>query len=598
MRLLVALALTFLLPATAVGQAVCEGITVTAVGTTPYRVISGADTVAQRQQVHLALVDAMRAATELGRVVNVDARWVVRCPGVQIPPVVVIPPDTVKPPVVVPPAPAEVWTRTLADTSIVGDVIVPDGQRWLIGKGVRIAGNLRTDGGLIGMRPGSYLKFEGADPSQYVGGGMTYTDAFQGDRGLWVGGTGILDISCSPKVGWTREPWHSSWLATDEVYVTPTSLGDFAPRRWTQQDSVPRFDPRVPEAEIINVTRDCTVEGPGHIHISSTVPSRIEYVTLRGMGITNPTCGTVCGRYALHLHGMGEASRGMVIRGVAAIDSKGAVFVPHASHGVTYLDNVCINGYAECFWWDKGDRSNGTTIDGLASSGTFVDRSITGNVPRNAAVVLGCGSGNSISNSAVSGVRGGNEYAAGYEWFACNRDKEPAVWEFSEGLVSHNTQGPGIRFWTNSGQPHEVENTITYNSGFAILNGAYSNAIEYTDVLSLGGGINHNTSCNTRDDGLPGARYLRPEIYARSGPAVIVDGQNLAAECVWLFEDCKALQPGPGSPVVVVNKTANPWIARFVNCGVTRRDFDISLATAGLSVEIVEGGRIIDTISK
>ncbi len=113
MRALLCLAL-LVLPAALEAQTVCDGVTSTATGSAPYRVIVGADTVAARQRLDLALIDAQRAATATGREVLIDARFRVRCPvlGTPVPPpaapsppdtVVPAPPDTVRPPVEPPP---------------------------------------------------------------------------------------------------------------------------------------------------------------------------------------------------------------------------------------------------------------------------------------------------------------------------------------------------------------------------------------------------------------------------------------------------------------------------------------------------------------
>src|SRR5690606_29994147 len=87
------------------------------------------------------------------------------------------------------PPPVMEWDSVLQNVSIEGDVVVPVGEKWLIGPNVRIAGNLRTLGGTIGMRPGSSLHFIGADPDEYVGGGMGFSPVFARDLGIWVEGS-------------------------------------------------------------------------------------------------------------------------------------------------------------------------------------------------------------------------------------------------------------------------------------------------------------------------------------------------------------------------------------------------------------------------
>ena len=84
---------------------------------------------------------------------------------------------------------------------------------------------------------------------------------FQNDIGLWVVRSGALDIRGTPKKGWTRRGMHATWARTDEMYIAPTSMDDYEVRRWYAGDPIPRIDPRVPAAEIVNVTRDIVIEG-------------------------------------------------------------------------------------------------------------------------------------------------------------------------------------------------------------------------------------------------------------------------------------------------------------------------------------------------
>src|SRR5690606_536283 len=99
----------------------------------------------------------------------------------------------------------------LENDTIKGDVVVPAGETWLIGPNVWIEGNLRTDSGTIAMRPGSSLHFIGANPEEYVGGGMGWDPKYARDIGVWVGRAGVLDIRGTPKVGWNRTGSDPSW---------------------------------------------------------------------------------------------------------------------------------------------------------------------------------------------------------------------------------------------------------------------------------------------------------------------------------------------------------------------------------------------------
>lgn len=492
-----------------------------------------------------------------------------------------------------PPPPAE-WDSVLVG-SYGADVVVPEGERWLVGQGVQIQGNLRTVGGTIAMRPGSSLTFLGADPLRYVGGGLTYSPAFANDIGLWVT-NGVLDISCTPKASWNRTGVDSTWMSTDEYWIAPTAVGDFAPRRWNPGDPIPQADPRVPAAEVANVTRDCTITGPAHIHVHSDKPQRIEYVRLQGMGVMNP--GPTSGRYALHLHMSGDGSRGTIIRGVAAVGSRGRVFVPHASNGVTLIDNVSVNSAREAFWWDTPDVTADVLVDRLAVLGVNVGGSGTMRVD---GIALPGGSNTEIRNSAVSGVYG-NKLSTGFRWPDGDQTPAPRVWRFDQGNVSHNNRGTALRFWTNLGDAHVVRDFTTYRNGIAgIENGAYQNGVEYHAITSIEEGVTGysgeqqrsavlwHSNARRNDAGvLSGIRGAT--LVSRIGPALLVGNRQLGGSVPSVFEDC-SLTAQAGFPKVLIedgNSFSNPWNGSFVRCNLTPED----IAFQNLAASGTEGSRV------
>ncbi|MBA2670099.1 MAG: Ig domain-containing protein [Gemmatimonadetes bacterium] len=475
-----------------------------------------------------------------------------------------------------PPPPPSEWNRVLADTTVIGDVVVPDGEAWLIGQNVKVQGNVRTVNGIVALRPGSTLTFVGGDPTRYVGGGMHYNDSFANDFGLWIGGMGAagrLDIACSPKTSWNRTGSDPTWKSGDEYWIAPTAVGDYKPRRWSPGNPIPHVDPRVPTAEVANVTRDCQIVGAptGHIHIHSTSPQRIEYVRLQGLGIFNqgfPDYGAQTGRYVIHLHMMGEGARGTVIRGVAAVDSRGRVFVPHASHGVHLEDNVSLNGFVEGLWWDRdvaADRTNDITVDRLLVMGTETPRAISGRTHTWDAVTLVGGERNTITNSAVAGNRG-----HGFHWPSRGDNFGPAIWTF-EGNVGHNNELTAIRFWFNSSRVHNTVRSWTYhNKDSGIENGAYANSHRFADIVSLDRMAQHSSSKIAGDGG--GARFERIEVYAPAGPALQIGRLRLPAQNRTEFIDC-TLQAGPGAPKVVFDARAdNPPLLLFRRCGLVPTD--------------------------
>jgi hypothetical protein len=479
------------------------------------------------------------------------------------------------------------WDLILADTSVVGDVVVPDGEAWLIGPNVEVRGHVRTSNGTIAMRPGSGLRFHGADPARYVGGGMTYGPEFADDIGLWVGRMGRLDISCTPKQSWNRTGTHSTWEPADEYWIAPTDVGDFRPRRWYPGDPIPQVDPRVPAAEVMNVTRDCVIEGPGHIHIHSHVPQRIEYVRLERMGVSNESfSGPVLGRYALHLHHGEWGTAGTVIRGVAAVNSGGRVFVPHGSHGASLIDNVVVNSFAEGLWWDTDgdeDMTNDILVDRLKVSGVNMPRDACGCSSRYNAIALPQGIGMEIRNSAASGAHG-NRLSNGFHWDS-DRNR-PSSWVFDRGNVSHNNEGAGLRFWTNTRRDHVVANAVSYRDGVGIDNGAYVNAIRWHNIFILEAGpsgtqpaamLIHANPRDHTDDG-EGQKYTGIYAHSPHGPAMYVGNRNASAQAYAEIVDAELI-PAPGHPKVYISDGNNPWQAHFIRSGVTPDDFEFESLT-------------------
>ena len=387
--------------------------------------------------------------------------------------------------------PDTVYHHVMRDTVVQGEVLVPKGHRWLIGQNVTIHGVLRTDSGTIVMRPGSSLTFGYKDPYSYVEGGMRYDSTKAGDWGIWVGHLGVLDIQGTPKRGWARE-FHSSWASTDELWIAPTNRGDRLPRRWYPGDSIPQADPRMPVAEIANVTRDVSITG-GHIHISSSVPSILKHFTYRDGGVMKPagngfqTARFTTGRYAIHLHMMGWGSRGMVVEGVALVGSKSRGFVPHGSNGVTFVDNVAVNAGESVLWWDQGDSTDSTTVDRMLALGVYTPANLAGETPRMKAFTLNSGRGNALRNSVATGTRGGS-LSHGFNWpSSADNGEAPAVWVFENNLA-HNNEGTGHILWFNDKDPHIQTNTLAYlNANLGGQNGAYTNGQKWVGGLFLDG---------------------------------------------------------------------------------------------------------------
>ena len=467
------------------------------------------------------------------------------------------------------------WDFVVQDTSVVGNVTVPEGETWLFGANVEVEGNVIVRGTLA-MRPGSSLRFLGADPDAYVGGGMEYEARFDGDTGLWVVRSGALDIQGTPKKGWTRSGMHATWAASDEMYIAPTATGEYEPRRWYAGDPVPRIDPRAPAAEVVNVTRDIVIEGPGHIHIHSGRAQRIEYVQLRRMGVSS-NGGPVLGRYALHLHHGGDGTRGSIVRGVASVEAGGRNFVPHESHGVTMIDNVVVNSLGTGLWWDFGDHTNDLLVDSMAVLGVYLPQSLSGVKETEDGYSLGGGRNMEIRNSVASGVRGSAVHTVGFEWPNGGQIGSPAVWTFDQGNVAHNNSGPGLRFWTNLAEQHVVENYVGYRNGSTSSRlgrypgaevGAYLSMVRFRNIVMLGEHLDQHASARV------GAGHTGLTIESPDAPAISVGARKLTEGAYWTVENC-TLSSGDGHPLIYVKEPADrghPWLAVLRNCNVTPDD--------------------------
>jgi hypothetical protein len=492
------------------------------------------------------------------------------------------------------PVPASIYDVVLSGDYPDG-VTIAQGETALVEGLVTTPANVVVHGTLV-MRPGSHLRFRDVDMTKYVGAAShDQHQIVDSDVGLWVTGHGTLDIAGTPKQGWNRTGTHPTWQSGDEYWISPTDPADYEPRRWQPGDDIPRFDPRVPAAEVMNVTRDVVIEGPAHIHIHSHQPQRIEYVQLRGMGVSNEAHrGPVLGRYALHLHHGEDGTRGTIVRGVAAINSSGKVYVPHESHGITFEDIVSVNSYADAFWWDEGDRSEDILVDGLSASGVRMPNEVAGERRNFQVVNLGSGDGLTMRNSAVSGNRS-SRHAHGVHWNTqqAHRLSGKAVWEFHNN-VSHNNEGNGLRFWFNDRWGHHVRDTALYNNGsYGIENGAYTNSIRYSDVLVLnnqsGGIFHHSSSAEQNEDGGP-SRYANVTVEG-PGAALVVGRLRGTPVTRQEFTNCDL----GGAPRVLLDRgadTNHPFLALFRNCGdLTPDDFvfggdQISAGMNGTSIII------------
>lgn len=464
--------------------------------------------------------------------------------------------------------------------NVIGDIVIPNGKKYRA-KNVKIKGNIRTEGtGTLSMRPGDKIEFVGVNTADYVGGGATWAPQFAKDYGIWITPGGKLDIRGTPKLSWSRAGQDASWAVSDEKWISPTDVNDFAPRRFFDGTTVPQVHPTLPAAEVMNVTRDITITN-GHIHIASNAAHRIEYFQMIGMGISDPSSfGAVLGRYCLHFHHSGDMG-GLVIKGVSSIGARGKVFVPHGCTNLTFFDCVAVDSYDHGFFWDHGHETSDIVVDRLCVSGVYMPDAIGGTQSNQPGINLGAGINMTMKNSVVSGVRGGPN-AAGFDWpepTAIFGDNPDLVWVFEPGNVAHNNVGTGLRFWTNLADAHIVKDYKSYrNYGPGITNGAYFVATEYINVYTYQDGTgNYNNdeiagilyggNSTTNSLGHPG-RVIDSIIGSLNGPAFKIGHRQLDYTVATHVENCKFI-PGTGRDHVLFGPGGDetkPGLLHFINC--------------------------------
>jgi hypothetical protein len=492
---------------------------------------------------------------------------------------------------------------------------------------VVLHGNLR-------MRPSGprilhRLRFVGIDERRFRGGGEAVLGT---DVGVWVRSRGKLDLAGSPKLAWTRAAGSvargavtirlrgkpDGWRVGDEIAVVPTAPGDsdgFEIRRLrsvnhaaaTVRLSQPlaRDHPRavlpngrVMTAEILNLTRNVRIEGtPGgraHMHIISDRRQTIRHVGLRHMGPrTRGGLDPVAGRYAMHFHLAHNGPRGTRVEGVVGRDMGNRVFVPHASHGITFRRCIAYNVAETPFWWDrlKEGRRDGPDVEARDFSlthGCVWDRCVAANVN----AVRG-GSSESVEgflhnfgrrNAALGcvavGVRAPNT-ATGYFWPAQVQGLgDNAVWRH-EDCVAHNIEREGFTVWQISPDVHIVDRPVIYRTPIGIEHGAYRNVYHYRD------GVCHETSTTalelvasggTDRDGDAEQRWVRMYFDAAGGPnAIFIRKHPLAGSRPGVLIDCVLM--GHTQAAVRIDEETFDQFSRggsydFVRCLVGDRDLE------------------------
>jgi Big-like domain-containing protein len=360
-------------------------------------------------------------------------------------------------------------------------------------------------------------------------------------------------------------------------------------------------------AEVMNLTRNVriegTVAGPAHVFIRSTRPQSIKYTQIRHVGVLkgSATQAGMSGRYGLHFHMMGNASRGTIVEGVVVRDAGSHTYVAHSSHGITFKDDISYNNVQDAFWWDPSpsNREPGDPTDDILIDASIAAKSL--GVPddnrdyRLSAFKLGMGHGNTVRNSTAVGT-GGTSGSAGFGWPEDAGQNIPGngVWTFNQGNVSHNNHDDGLFVWQNTDTLHDVSNFVTYHNGsYGIEHGAYINSYRYANASIYGNG---EAGINTKAKPKP----MRPLSFEN----LIVDGGGSSPSGLVSFDHvadddplptlffCTVFKAQTGAAVALSTGSEHraPEIMDFVDSQFSGTQFSMRNLLAGTRIRVQNGG--------
>jgi hypothetical protein len=212
---------------------------------------------------------------------------------------------------------------------------------------------------------------------------------------------------------------------------------------------------------------------------------------LHDLTVTN-SGGPDVGEYPVHFHLCGDSTRGSVIENVTVVNGAHHAFVPHGSHGISFLNTTAVDIKGDAYWWDPPgsfedcafqklctlDNSNDIVIDGALCDGVTNGPGDTRGF-RLSCYSLGAGSGNVIVNSHAQRVQPSHVVdCSGYHWpEGANQNVGGNVWIFEDNTFS-DSPCHGIFVWQNDSNHHIIDGF----SGGGIDHGAYGNNYDYRRV--------------------------------------------------------------------------------------------------------------------
>jgi hypothetical protein len=380
---------------------------------------------------------------------------------------------------------------------------------------LELRGNLVVEGALEMVAPNpavqQTIRFVGVDEGAFRGGGH---EVLASDVGLWAHHHGRLNIQGAAKTSWTRthgvkaggreltlESPPVGWRAGDELVVVPSTpptsdgfadafdevkVRSVAGAKVALDRPLEHDHPTVGgdfNPEVLNLTRNVRIGGTpdGHAHVMSMAEHKqvVNYAQLQNVGVSGAQ-----GRYGLHFHEAGGASRGTQVVGTVVRDAGNHAFVAHASHGVQFKHTISYNTQGDAYWWDPGPDTDDVLYDFAVAALVKPD----GDGPdkfRLCGFRMMQGTGNTARNSVAVGVQGSTT-SAGFHW---PEEGDPhAEWTF-QGNVSHNNALHGAFNWQNDSRKHDIKDSVFYHNGeYGIDHGAYLNTYLFKGVTLYGNG--------------------------------------------------------------------------------------------------------------
>jgi hypothetical protein len=445
----------------------------------------------------------------------------------------------------------------------VGPLTIPEGALAAIVGDVVLTGDLTVEGTLTGI-------------DSFTLDGNGYQILAQ--RG------GRIQLLGLPKTGWTRVGSEvAGWNRGDRLVIAPTAVGAYTPTEtvwegdWQSVASPPAvalLDGRTITAEVANLTRSITLKNLARLMLHEGAgPSEFRHIAL-------VDCGTPeLGFYPLHFHMNGETVSGSMVEGVVVEGGRNRAFVPHASHGIRFLDCVAYKTVKRPYWWDEEPANESHDISYQKCLAMHVVAGPDGEEKKRlAGFQLGLARRSSVVGCAVVGVQGEDD--SGGFWWPGGQSLSP--WDFRDN-VSHNNVGHGFIIWQNTDEAHFLADSVAYrNSRSGVDHGAYRNPYTYRNMVlqENATGIAVTLHANAREQG---------QLYENIRTDGMLMVSNHTQPPAAIHRHVNATYTG----VVYKEKGKNPSHQEFIDCDLSPDDFDLSGIHPESTISIEAAGKVI-----